>query len=305
MAGGHRVLLRGRHRVHGPERHAQHLEPRGRAAPRLQRGRDLWPAVLAARPREPPIRCRGADGAGPSRCCTSPGRDTVLVHKNGRRDRGGGSRSRSSAEPTGAPTGVSAVLRDITERKRAERELRRLLVDGQRRERWLGAISEVRLSMLAGGGLEQWLALIARRVSELSDADGATISVVAEDDDSLLEVHRHPRVGGPSTPRPAFPDRGLRGGTGLHLGPLVARRRPLGRALRPIEPTPSRPGSAPSSSSRSRRCTGPTACWASSGWRVEPPSAPRRSGSSRASANRRASPSSSTAPRTTANSWPS
>ena len=80
------------------------------------------------------------------------------------------------------------MLRDITTRKQAERELRRLLVDGQRRERWLGSISEVRLSMLGGGGLDQWLALIARRASELSDADGITVSVVAQNDDTRLEV---------------------------------------------------------------------------------------------------------------------
>jgi len=121
---------------------------------------------------------RGAHGSG---------RDTVLLHKNGSEIEVAESLSLIRTS-TGAPTGVSAMVRDITERKRAERELRRLLVDGQRRERWLGAISEVRLSMLAGGGLEQWLALIARRVSELSDADGITVSVVADDDDSRLEV---------------------------------------------------------------------------------------------------------------------
>jgi PAS domain S-box-containing protein len=115
-----------------------------------------------------------------------PTRDTVRLHKDGREIEVAEALS-LIREPTGAPTGISAVVRDITERKRAERELRRLLVDGQRRERWLGAISEVRLSMLGGGGLEQWLALIARRASELSDADGITVSVVAEHE-ALLEV---------------------------------------------------------------------------------------------------------------------
>jgi PAS domain S-box-containing protein len=114
-------------------------------------------------------------------------RDTVRLHKNGSEIEVAEALS-LIREPSGTPTGISAVVRDITERKRAERELRRLLVDGQRRERWLGSISEVRLSMLAGGSLEQWLALIARRASELSDADGITVSVVADHDDSLLEV---------------------------------------------------------------------------------------------------------------------
>ncbi len=116
-----------------------------------------------------------------------PTRDTVLVHKNGNEIEVAEALS-LIREPTGASTGISAVLRDITTRKQAERELRRLLVDGQRRERWLGSISEVRLSMLGGGGLSQWLALIARRASELSDADGITVSVVAPNDDTRLEV---------------------------------------------------------------------------------------------------------------------
>ncbi len=117
----------------------------------------------------------------------TPTRDTVRLHKTGLEIEVSESLS-LIRKPSGTSTGVSAVLRDITERKRADRELRRLLVDGQRRERWLASISEVRLAMLAGGGLEQWLALIARRASELSDADGITVSVVAGDDDSLLEV---------------------------------------------------------------------------------------------------------------------
>jgi PAS domain S-box-containing protein len=116
-----------------------------------------------------------------------PTRDTVRVHGNGDEIEVAEALS-LIREPTGASTGISAVIRDITERKRAERELRRLLVDGQRRERWLGSISEVRLSMLAGGGLQQWLALIAQRGSELSDADGITVSVVCDHDDGLLEV---------------------------------------------------------------------------------------------------------------------
>jgi PAS domain S-box-containing protein len=116
-----------------------------------------------------------------------PPRDTVRLQMNGDEVEVAEALS-LIREPSGTPTGISAVLRDITERKRVERELRGLLVDGQRRERWLGSISEVRLSMLAGGNLARWLTLIARRASELSDADGITISVVARDDDSVFEV---------------------------------------------------------------------------------------------------------------------
>ncbi len=116
-----------------------------------------------------------------------PTRDTLRLHKSGREVEVAESLS-LIRDPAGKPIGMSAVMRNITERKRSERELRRLLVDGQRRERWLSAISEVRLSMLGGGTLEQWLALMARRAVELADADGVTFSVPAAEDDTLLEV---------------------------------------------------------------------------------------------------------------------
>ena len=148
-----------------------------------------------------------------------PSRDTVRLHKNGDEVEVAEALS-LIREPTGVSTGISAVLRDITTRKRAERELRRLLVDGQRRERWLGAISEVRLSMLAGGRIEQWLALIARRASELADADGITVSVVTGSDHPRLEVlatHGAPVA----QHRGQFHlDRGVGRGAGLHLEPL-------------------------------------------------------------------------------------
>jgi PAS domain S-box-containing protein len=119
-----------------------------------------------------------------------PTRDTVRVHENGQEIEVAEALS-LIRESTGTATGISAVLREITTRRQAERDLRRLLVDGQRRERWLGAISEVRLSMLAGGGIAQWLTLIARRASELSDADGITISVAGSDRDRLEVVTTH------------------------------------------------------------------------------------------------------------------
>ena len=144
-------------------------------------GRPVWrlvPEGLRIDFEEQMVRVRGG--------LHIPTRDTLRLHKSGHEVEVGEALS-LIREPTGTPTGISALMRDITDRKQAERELRRLLVDGQRRERWLGSISEVRLSMLAGGDLDQWLALIARRASELTDADSVTVSVVAQDDDSLLE----------------------------------------------------------------------------------------------------------------------
>ncbi len=139
----------------------------------------LVPTTLQADLEEQMARVRGG--------MHIPTRDTVRLHKNGHEIEVAEALS-LIREPSGAATGISALLRDITARKQAERELRRLLVDGQRRERWLGSISEVRLSMLAGGGLAQWLVLIARRASELSDADGITVCVLSKSDDTLLEV---------------------------------------------------------------------------------------------------------------------
>jgi len=145
-------------------------------------GRPVWrlvPEALRAELEEQMARVRAG--------MHIPTHDTLRLHRSGREVEVAEVLS-LLRDPSGNPTGTSAVMRDITERKRADRELRRLLVDGQRRERWLSAISEVRLSMLAGGGLDQWLALMARRASELADADGVTVSVPASDDDTLLEV---------------------------------------------------------------------------------------------------------------------
>ena len=88
----------------------------------------------------------------------------------------------------GEAVGFSAVLRDITERKTAELELRQLLSESQRRERWLTAMSEVRLALFADTDLDDWLQLVTRRVSELVDADGALLTLPSETapDDTLV-----------------------------------------------------------------------------------------------------------------------
>jgi len=72
------------------------------------------------------------------------------------------------------------------ERRRAQHqrasdeELRRLLIETQRRERWLEAISEIRLSLLGGGSLEEWLEMIAGQVCALADSEHAAILVASE-----------------------------------------------------------------------------------------------------------------------------
>ena len=91
-------------------------------------------------------------------------------------------------EVSGEPGGFSTVLRDITERKQVEFELRTLLAESQRRERWLAAMSEIRLALFAGTEQPYWLELTTRRVSELLDADGVVMLLPADDDPSSLEV---------------------------------------------------------------------------------------------------------------------
>jgi signal transduction histidine kinase len=78
-------------------------------------------------------------------------------------------------DTSGEPIGFTWLMRDVTEHKLAELEQRRLLVETQRRERWIAAISEIQLSLLAGGGLGEWLKLIVQRVCELADTEGAAI----------------------------------------------------------------------------------------------------------------------------------
>jgi PAS domain S-box-containing protein len=89
-------------------------------------------------------------------------------------------------DPQGQPIGFAALMRDIGDRKRADDELRRLLVFSQRRERWLEAISEIRLALLAVTTLDDSLALIVRRAAELADADGVTVSVPADDPEQVV-----------------------------------------------------------------------------------------------------------------------
>jgi len=88
----------------------------------------------------------------------------------------------------GEPVGFATVLRDISERRRAELELRHLLAESQRRERWLTAMSEVRLALFSGTETEAWLDLITRRVGELIDADGVLVALPAEDEPESLAV---------------------------------------------------------------------------------------------------------------------
>lgn len=83
-------------------------------------------------------------------------------------------------EAGGRLLGFSALIRDITERKLAEAELRRLLIEERRQERWQAATSEIRLALLSDIELQESLALICRWASDLLEADTAAIVVSDE-----------------------------------------------------------------------------------------------------------------------------
>jgi PAS domain S-box-containing protein len=106
-------------------------------------------------------------------------RDTGRLRKNGEKVDVSESMS-VIRDASGKPTGFAWLMRNVTERKLAELEQRRMLAETQRRERWIAAISEIRLSLLAGGGLGEWFELIARRVCELAGTESSAILLAPE-----------------------------------------------------------------------------------------------------------------------------
>ena len=114
-----------------------------------------------------------------------PPADTVRVHRDGS-EVDVSLRLSLVRDPQGQPTGFAALMRDISDRKRADEELRRLLVYAQRRERWLEAIAEIRLALLSVSTLDECLGLISQRAAELADADSVTVTVPTDDPDRVV-----------------------------------------------------------------------------------------------------------------------
>ena len=85
-------------------------------------------------------------------------------------------------DKSGTLLGFSSVVRDISERKQAENELRRLLAEEERLERQHAATAEIRLALLSGTPLVESVTLIGERTAELLDAPVAVISVHHNDD---------------------------------------------------------------------------------------------------------------------------
>jgi len=77
----------------------------------------------------------------------------------------------------GTLRGFSSIVRDNTERKSAENELRRLLTEEERLQRQHAVSAEIRLVLLSGSPINESLMLICERASELADAPVAVICV--------------------------------------------------------------------------------------------------------------------------------
>ena len=84
-------------------------------------------------------------------------------------------------DQTGALHGFSSIVRDITDRKIAETELRRLLAEQELLERQHAATAEIRLALLSGVALGDSLTLICARASELVESPVSVICVKDKD----------------------------------------------------------------------------------------------------------------------------
>lgn len=105
-----------------------------------------------------------------------PARDMVLLARNGVQIAVAVVVSPLQSEGA-ATTGFSVVARDITERKRSEAELRRLLREGERNARWQEITAEIRLHILDEADLDDVLGLACERLTELLDAKGVAVVI--------------------------------------------------------------------------------------------------------------------------------
>jgi PAS domain S-box-containing protein len=79
--------------------------------------------------------------------------------------------------PLDQPLGFALLVRDITERKRAEEKLRQALDDLEQRERQQAITSEIRLSLLSGAPITQVLELACSRACDLLAAENAVVAI--------------------------------------------------------------------------------------------------------------------------------
>jgi PAS domain S-box-containing protein len=79
--------------------------------------------------------------------------------------------------PVGESLGFALLVRDVTERKRAEEMLRQALQDLEHRERQQDITSEIRLSLLSGAPIAEVLELACVRACDLLAAENALVAI--------------------------------------------------------------------------------------------------------------------------------
>lgn len=89
--------------------------------------------------------------------------------------------------------GFSLVVRDISERKTTENELRRLLAEEERLERQHAVTSEIRLVLLSGATLFETLTIICEHAADLVHAAVALVCMREGDDLLVKAVAGHAR----------------------------------------------------------------------------------------------------------------
>lgn len=88
--------------------------------------------------------------------------------------------------------GFSLLVRDISDRKSSENELRRLLAEEERLERQHAATSEIRLVLLSGATVFETLTIICEHAAELLEAAVAVVCM-REEDELLIKTVAGPR----------------------------------------------------------------------------------------------------------------
>jgi PAS domain S-box-containing protein len=122
-------------------------------------------------------------------------------------------------DPSGTMRGYSAMVRDITARKAAENELRRLLAQEERLQRQTAASAEIRLALISGRPLEECLTLICERATELAECAVAAICVRDDEVRVVAAVGpAAPMVGTALPPGRSFAEKVIESAVPLEIG---------------------------------------------------------------------------------------
>lgn len=110
---------------------------------------------------------------------------------------------------SGTVYGISSMVRDISERRKVEAELRRLLTETQRLEHQHAATAEIRLAQLSGAPLQDSLMLVCEWASDLIAAPVVVISLKDEAGTRILAATGLPQdmIGMPLPEGKSFSER--------------------------------------------------------------------------------------------------